>query len=1113
MDRNVRVILNNKEVYGFQGQKILDLCAECGVEIPTLCYDPHLSVHGGCSVCLVDVKGAKALVRACANTITPGMVIDTNNEKVNGARKLALELLLSDHVGDCRPPCTLTCPANGNVQAYINQTAQGKYREALDTLHHHVTLPASIGRVCPAPCQEKCRRNFVDEEPVSIREIKRFVADWAIERNDLGNIPHIEENGKSVAVVGGGPAGVSAAYFLRLHGYRVTIFEREEKLGGMMRYGIPDYRLPQDVIQKEIDWLLAHGVDVRTNTGLGRDITLDELREEYDSVLLAMGCWKSSPMKVTGEDLPGVVGGIDFLYTVNKGRTMKVGKRVAVIGGGNTAMDACRCAVRSGAEKVYIVYRRTREEMPAEKLEIEEAVQEGVEFLFLAAPVAVEGNGKVERLVCERMELGAPDASGRRSPVPTGERFTLDVDMVIAAIGQGIDFTGLPKDIQDGRKMKADDNYATPLSGVFVCGDQQTGPKIAIQAIGNGHWAADSIHAYLTTGVAKKPFFYDIVRNDLGPADFADREKQPREHVHEVEASVRLSKPFDEYNAGLSEEQVLRDSKRCMECACADVFECKLRKYATDYEVRPERVAGAHVKKFEDANAHYVRNMDKCILCGRCVRACDEIAGFHAIDFAKRGLESVLTPQFFKAIDDSDCTYCGLCTQVCPVGALMEKRVERKPHLDIPIIEKTTCAKCSLGCTLDINLDQARDRIVRITTDLGDTLSPTRGHCCVKGRYGFEDITTDRLSAPRLRGSDASWGDAVDAFSSILKETPKEKTAFFSSAGLTNEEMAALKRFASGSPVAVTDADDFRPGIEHIVNAPALKGAGAGYDDLYNADCYVLLASNTDEEQPVLTSWIRRGARKNGARVVYVGRTAGILDKGDSIILVPKEGMERAAVKALAVAVIRAAGAAVPEELVPFAPETMEEKTGIEKARFDSAAAAIVASKRPATLVGRTAASCNSCSRAIASLLQVLKVHPFLLLFGKANTQGAIALELGSTRLSDLLARVREGSVETVVLAGVCPSCVGLTESDLSRAKNVVVLTSRAFPEIGRVSITLPLLAWAEKEGTYTTVTGRTAALHVGPVPPAQAKSLRRILALAGRAIGLDIDANALVKA
>ncbi len=246
---------------------------------------------------------------------------------------------------------------------------------------------------------------------------------------------------------------------------------------------------------------------------------------------------------------------------------------------------------------------------------------------------------------------------------------------------------------------------------------------------------------------------------------------------------------------------------------------------------------------------------------------------------------------------------------------------------------------------------------------------------------------------------------------------------------------------------------------------------------------------------------------------MYVGRTAGILDKGDSIVLAPKEGMERAAVKALAVAVIRAAGAAVPEELVPFAPETMEEKTGIEKARFDSAAAAIVASKRPTTLVGRIAASCNSCSRAIASLLQVLKVHPFLLLFGKANTQGAIALELGATRLPDLLRRVREGSVETVVLAGVCPSCIGLTEADLARVKNVVVLTSRTFPEIGRVSIAIPLLAWAEKEGTYTTVTGRTAMLHVGPVPPTKAKSLRRVLASTGRAIGVDIDANALVRA
>src|SRR6056297_261265 len=462
MDRTVRVKLNGKEVYGYPGQKILDLCAECGIEIPTLCYEPHLSVHGGCSVCLVEVKRAKSLIRACSTAITEGMDISTNTERVTKARKLALELLLSDHVGDCRPPCTLACPAKGNVQGYVNLAAQGKYQESMDLLHENVTLPASIGRVCPALCEEECRRNFVDEEAVSIREIKRFVADYAINKDNIGDIPPVKPNGKSVGVVGGGPAGISAAYFLRLKGYEVTIYEKEALLGGMMRYGIPDYRLPQEVLQKEIDWLLDHGIDVRTNTALGRDVSLDELRENHEAVLLAMGCWQSSSMRAEGEDLDGVLGGIDFLYEVNKGNHPELGNNVAVIGGGNTAMDACRCAKRLGAENVSVIYRRTRDEMPAENLEIEEAMEEGINFIFLASPRSVEGNGKVETLVCEKMELGEADASGRRRPVPTGETFELKVDNVIAAIGQKIDFSGLPESIHDAKKMIIDDDYATP---------------------------------------------------------------------------------------------------------------------------------------------------------------------------------------------------------------------------------------------------------------------------------------------------------------------------------------------------------------------------------------------------------------------------------------------------------------------------------------------------------------------------------------------------------------------------------------------------------------------------------------------------------------------------
>ncbi len=362
------------------------------------------------------------------------------------------------------------------------------------------------------------------------------------------------------------------------------------------------------------------------------------------------------------------------------------------------------------------------------------------------------------------MKLGEPDASGRRSPVPTGETFVLEVDAVIAAVGQAIDFSGVPSELHDGRKMKAGPDYDTPLPGVFVCGDQQTGPKIAIEAIGNGHWAADSLDHYLTHGTPKKPFFYDIVRTDLGPEDFRDVEKTVQEHVPHVSGETRLAKPFAEYSPGLTEEQTLRDAKRCMECGCADVFECKLRKYATSHEVQPEKLAGEHIAKFEDANQYYIRNLDKCILCCKCVRACDEISGFHAIDFAKRGFESVLTPQFYNDMEHSDCTFCGLCTQVCPVGALMEKRAERWPHLEEPEIVRTTCQMCPVGCELDLNLDRRRSRIVRITTDLDNPAAPTFGSCCFMGRYGFRDVKDSGNFDPAVNGESVSLDEAVAAF-------------------------------------------------------------------------------------------------------------------------------------------------------------------------------------------------------------------------------------------------------------------------------------------------------------------------------------------------------------
>ena len=254
-------------------------------------------------------------------------------------------------------------------------------------------------------------------------------------------------------------------------------------------------------------------------------------------------------------------------------------------------MDACRCAKRLGAKEVTVVYRRTRQEMPAEDAEIEEAMEEGVNFIFLAAPKEISGDESVRELVCEKMVLGEPDESGRRRPIPTGETFTLTVDTVIAAIGQRAVLDFLPPEIHDGRKILGDDNYATPLEKVFLCGDLRTGPDIAIAAIGDGHFAAESIHHFITRGYPKRPFECDVTREDLGPEDFRDKKKQPREMPKIFPAEERLEKPFEEFSKGLTEEQVKRDASRCMECGCPDVFECKLRSYSIEYEATPTRLS------------------------------------------------------------------------------------------------------------------------------------------------------------------------------------------------------------------------------------------------------------------------------------------------------------------------------------------------------------------------------------------------------------------------------------------------------------------------------------------------------------------------------------------
>jgi heterodisulfide reductase subunit A-like polyferredoxin len=477
-----------------------------------------------------------------------------------------------------RAPCTLTCPAEINVQGYVQLIKLGKYDEAVKLIMERLPLPGVLGRVCPHPCEEKCRRLEVDQ-PVAICNLKRFAADQV----DLSAIspPLVEARSEKIAIIGSGPAGLACAYHLALKGYRPTIFEALPKAGGMLRVGIPDYRLPKDVLDGEIDNILRLGVTLKTNTALGRDITLEGLLDEgYQAVFLGLGCHVGKALGVPGEDAPGVLQGVEFLKRHNLGEPLALGKRLAVIGGGNVAIDVACTARRLGSE-VTIVYRRTREEMPAFAHEIHQAQCEGVEIVFLAAPLRVVTgkDGKVTGMVCQRMELGEPDSSGRRKPVPIpGAEFELSVDMIIPAIGQEAALSPLADsgiNISRWGTIEVDETtYQTSRAGVFAAGDVHSGPWIAIEAVGGGIEAAESIDRYLR-GVDLAAGRKEGEEAHRRWAEIPkDEEGRPREEMAALPPETTCA-CFDEISLGYTEDQAKAEAARCLNCGvCSECMQC-----------------------------------------------------------------------------------------------------------------------------------------------------------------------------------------------------------------------------------------------------------------------------------------------------------------------------------------------------------------------------------------------------------------------------------------------------------------------------------------------------------------------------------------------------------
>lgn len=740
----IKIEIDGKKLCVEEGTTLLRAATDNGIKIPDLCYDGRVELYGACGLCVVEVEGIPKLLRACSAKATDGMVVHTKTPRTVSARKTALELLLSDHDGDCRAPCTLACPANTDCRGYVGLIANGEYEEAARVIKEKVPIPASIGRVCPHPCEKKCRRQYVDE-PISLAALKSFAADMDMASENAFVPTPAPNTGKRVAIAGGGPAGLTAAYFLRLAGHDVTIYDAMPKMGGMLRYGIPEYRLPKRVLDAEIRQIEALGITFKNNTKIGADVNLAELQAANDAVLIAAGAWNSSKMRAEGENLEGVLGGIDFLRAVALGERPNIGKRVAVVGGGNTAMDACRTAVRLGAEEVYIIYRRTENEMPADKEELRESKEEGVIYKFLTNPIAFTGeNGKLTGARLQKMQLGEPDAGGRRRPEPIeGAVEEIELDTVIMAIGQYPNLAGFEAVDSTKRGTVAADeqSFRTSLPGVFAVGDiTNKGADIAIAAVGEAQKASVVIDRYLSGEEVgyQRPF---VVEREI-PKEFFDRfEKAPRAKMPQTDPEI-CKHNFEEVSLGLSKEAALQEAMRCLECGCHDFFECKLVSYANDYAVQPQRFAGQkHSRNNEDTDALISRNTDKCILCGLCVRVCDEAMGKTTLGLIGRGFDTIVQPEFDLPLNNTKCAFCGQCVTVCPTGALREKLPVQKR---VPVQEnsrKSVCNLCSGLCSTDVRY--VGNTVFRVLP-YGE-----QGLLCKGGRFGVFALNSEnKLSAP-----------------------------------------------------------------------------------------------------------------------------------------------------------------------------------------------------------------------------------------------------------------------------------------------------------------------------------------------------------------------------
>lgn len=786
---------------------ILDAALQTGIEIPTLCHIKGKTVEHPCGICVVEVENN--LIPACSTLAKDGMVISSNSKKVIKSRQQTLKRMLERHYGDCIAPCSLTCPANINIQGYLSLISRGEFTDALKLIKEKNPLPLSVGRVCPHFCEMKCRRILVDE-CIAINHLKRFVADFAIHHKDPDVLPPSPSSGHKIAVIGGGPAGLSAAYYLTRKGYGVTIFEAMPKLGGMLRYGIPEFRLPVKIVDKEIENILRAGVQTRVSQKLGVNFTIKSLKEEgFEAVFIGTGAWKNHKLDVEGENLQGVISGPDFLTSKGFGQKPVIGDRVVVVGGGGVAVDAARTCIRLDADEVSVIYQRSMMEMTASHREVIEAEKEGVKFMFMTGVSKISKEKNSLTIETVRMKLSKPDKKNKRWPIPDiGSEAVCEVDTIVTAVGQDPDLSWMEskrdalKTLAGGTIVVNPQTFQTSEEGVFAGGDVVRGNRTVIQAINGGRRAARAIHAYVANislphpkrqlNFTKGKKFEDIDLHNFEDIPMRLGEKMP------ARLPERRIKDFDEIELGFTEETALRESNRCLKCGCAALSKCKLRELSINYEVKFPISKMLSRRKYKINKSHPFIEIDanKCIFCQRCKNSCE----YGALELIGSNFDEHEFPSHISIAINDNCVSCGACVDNCSTGALTKKSVVFPVRSNEIKKVKTVCAFCGCGCSIVLNVKG--ETIIEATSN--PDYAPNFGNLCVKGRFGVDFIHhPDRLKTPLIRKGEyfweVSWEEAIlfvaQNFLKIKNKYGSDSLAGLSSAKCTNEENYLMQKF------------------------------------------------------------------------------------------------------------------------------------------------------------------------------------------------------------------------------------------------------------------------------------------------------------------------------